>query len=394
MVQPLRGRLFVIGVDGVPPDLVRTAIDRGRAPAFAAIAERGLSGVVDVTPAGLPPLSPRIWTTYVTGQLPRVHGLKGFVYSDAAGEDLLYGSIDRKVPALWNIATQLGRSVGVVNWWATSPAEPVDGFVISDLYADVVAARRAKPFRGSFHWDITRVVYPAELLDELGALSPIHRKVGFSVAQAEIVDMNVFETASVALDEHPVEVVLVYVRAFDELAHMGWHTHEPHPFEAKPKRDVITDYLQRLDWLLGRFLAERVRDDDHLMILSDHGFERDKDPQKKGGTHESRRTTQALLMMAGPRLRRGTLAKPVGVLDVLPTMLELAGLPAAEDMPGRVVRQAFEDRQSLLPRVASYAFDESADRSERETSGDAAMKERLRALGYIDDDKPAGKPRN
>src|SRR5439155_3923602 len=40
---------------------------------------------------------------------------------------------DRRVPALWNITTSRGRTVGVVGWWCTWPAERVQGTIFSDF---------------------------------------------------------------------------------------------------------------------------------------------------------------------------------------------------------------------------------------------------------------------
>ena len=36
------------------------------------------------------------------------------------------------MPAIWNVASASGLSVGVVGWWATHPAEIVNGFFVSD----------------------------------------------------------------------------------------------------------------------------------------------------------------------------------------------------------------------------------------------------------------------
>ena len=54
---------------------------------------------------------------------------------------------------MWNLASQAGRKVGVVGWWATHPAEEVNGFFVSD---------RASPLLFS---DLPRagVAYPASL---------------------------------------------------------------------------------------------------------------------------------------------------------------------------------------------------------------------------------------
>jgi hypothetical protein len=384
ITRDLQGRLVVLGIDGLPPALLLQAIRDGLVPSFAAIYRDGAFGSVDVTAAGMPPLSPRIWTTYSTGQLPEVHGIRRFVYHGDDGGETLYNSTNRLVPAIWNIATQLGRSIGVVNWWASSPAEAVRGFLISDLYNDVALARLATRLGARIDRDARRVLYPPSLATALRSVTVVDRKIGLSTSRAEEVDGNILELAVVALQEHPVEVLLVYTRAFDELAHVAWGTHEPRPGE-EVKSDLILDYLQRYDWLFEHFLRE-IGPQDHLMILSDHGFERSESTTGLGGTHESDKTTQALLMLKGPRIRSGVMLDPVDVLDVMPTMLELAGLPAAKDMPGKVAAQAFRPGQDrFLPRVDSYELIRSEKDEVEESAGDEAMKERLRALGYIDD---------
>ena len=378
------GRLIVLGVDGLPPEFLRQVVDAGRVPAFDRLFRGGAMGEVNVLRTRLPPLSPRIWTSFVTGQVPEVHGIRGFVHREE-GEEILYDSTMRKSPAIWNIASQLGKKVGVVNWWATSPAEAVHGFMISDLYNDVAATQMANSLHAVFERDAARVVYPRSLVDLLAGLQPLKHHVGASVVRAEEVDANVMEMAVVALRAHPVDVFLVYTRAFDELSHMAWPTHEPLPGES-PKRDLIVDYVERYDWLLERFL-KLLGPSDHLMVLSDHGFERArKEKGRLGGTHESAKTANGVFLLYGPRIRRGVRLQRIDVLDVLPTMLELAGLPAAEDMPGRIAAAAFlPSERRFLPRVKSYELADGGSVGRRDSAGDDAMKERLRALGYLDD---------
>ena len=386
--RSVRGRLVVLGIDGLPPGLLREAIDGGRVPHFERLVREGAFGVVNVESTGLPPLSPRVWTSFATGQVPSVHGLTGFTYRDEGGRDLLFSSAQRKTPAIWNIATRLGRSVGVVNWWATAPAEKVDGFMISDLYSDVAMAARARSLGAGLARDAKTVVYPHELTRDLRAVTAVDRKIGISPRRAEEVDANVMELAEVASRHHPVDILLVYTRAFDELAHMTWHTHERLPGEAELPGNAVLEFLERYDWLLGRFLRG-IAPEDHLMLLSDHGFERYPDRQKGGGTHDTAETAKALFFVKGPRIRAGVnLAAEVDVLDVLPTMLELAGLPSAENLPGRIAEEAFlPDERNFLAKVSSYELlrPVQEEAAAGESIGDDAMKERLRALGYLDD---------
>ncbi len=378
-----RGRLVVLGIDALPPDLIRRLARARLLPSFAELLREGTNADIDVRPVGLPPLSPRIWTTYVTGQLPQDHGILSFVVDKGTDREVLYDASHRKVPALWNIASQLGRSVGVVNWWATAPAEHIDGFVVSDLFSDVEMVLRPDNIRKKSEVGAERLVYPVSLLDKLRKIPPARRIVGVSPQRAEEVDSKILELARVAVADHPVDILLVYIRAFDELAHHAWHTHERRNDEP-PVHDAIVDYLRRVDWLLGRF-ERQLGADDHLVVLSDHGFERQADPQELGGTHKSARTARALFLARGPRIRPRATAEPISAVDVLPILLDLAGLPAAENMPGRVPRSIFLTGESeVLARVESYTS-QAAMEPVGGAGADETIKERLRALGYLED---------
>jgi hypothetical protein len=44
-------------------------------------------------------------------------------------------STERRVPAIWNMASGAGRQVVVLGLWATWPAEPVRGLLVADRFA-------------------------------------------------------------------------------------------------------------------------------------------------------------------------------------------------------------------------------------------------------------------
>ena len=67
-----------------------------------------------------------------TGKKPSKHGIVAFAWKDEEGTPHLYLSSDRKTHALWNIASEAGLTVGVVNWWNTYPPERVRGVIVSD----------------------------------------------------------------------------------------------------------------------------------------------------------------------------------------------------------------------------------------------------------------------
>ena len=81
----------------------------------------------------VPILSPVVWTTLATGVGPDTHRVLDFQEVDpATGQKMPISGRSRAVPAIWNVASASGLSVGVVGWWATHPAEEVKGFFVTD----------------------------------------------------------------------------------------------------------------------------------------------------------------------------------------------------------------------------------------------------------------------
>jgi hypothetical protein len=92
------------------------------------------------------------------------------------------------------------------------------------------------------------------------------------------------------------------------------------------------------------------------------------------GTHEAR----GIFLAAGEGVRRGAQLAEVTLLDVTPTILAAAGLPASREMPGRNVIEGWrepprvDDHDALLTGLRWIDGREGVD------------EERLRALGYAE----------
>ena len=110
----------------------------------------------------MPILSPVVWTTLATGVGPDVHRLLDFQEVDpATGQKVPISGRSRAVPAIWNVASANGLSVGVVGWWATHPAEEVKGFFVSDHASPILfrgLPRRASAYPESLAAAVERVV--------------------------------------------------------------------------------------------------------------------------------------------------------------------------------------------------------------------------------------------
>jgi len=99
-------------------------------PSFSALRQQGAWGRLRSLK---PLLSPVVWTTIATGRTPLDHHISDFTALDrATGERVPVTSRMRTVKALWNIFSDQGRTAAVIGWWATWPAESIQGTIVSD----------------------------------------------------------------------------------------------------------------------------------------------------------------------------------------------------------------------------------------------------------------------
>ena len=127
--EPSRSRVLLVGLDGASPRIVREMFEAGELPHLAGLADRGLFVPLR---SSIPLHSPRIWASIATGKTPEKHGIDAFVKRDEKGRNRLLLSSDRRTHALWNIVSDAGRRVAVINWWNTFPPEVIEGVMVSD----------------------------------------------------------------------------------------------------------------------------------------------------------------------------------------------------------------------------------------------------------------------
>jgi tetratricopeptide (TPR) repeat protein len=421
-----RGRVIVLGLDGVDPEVVDLLLAEGQLPNFARMR---LGGAYGRLRSSKPLLSPIIWTTIATGKPPLEHGITHFVArNEKTGVELPVTSAMRRVRALWNILSDAGRDVAVVGWWASWPAEAVRGAVVSDhtcyhfLFEDGA--------RGSA--DPAGVTFPPELL---GELSPwIRRPADVGPAEvARFVDVPVEDLArpfdfqddlshfrwalataesyrGIGLQlwrERRPDVLLVYVEAVDSTSHLFGHLFRAGalagPLAEQQRRygRAAEEMYRYADEIVGDYLAA-LDDDTTLVVLSDHGFELGALHEDPTRTRDLRRVSErfhredGILYLYGNRVPAARRLEQPAILDVAPTVLALAGVPAAADMPGRVLAEGVRLPADLvaMPRsVVSYEPARPVAGAPTPTAGEAidpAIVEHLRALGYLETDSPKG----
>lgn len=407
---PPARRILVLGLDGLDPEVVSQLVAEGQLPNFARLAREGATGRMYVEE---PLLSPIIWTTLATGREPRDHGIGHFTARLAGTSEVVpVTSAMRRVPAVWNLFSDAARKVAVVGWWATWPAEAVYGTIASDhlalhFLANVEQAgasdeglvsppealpeirRHVRSMATLSRAELERYAAP----EGIDLVTPFDFQDGFSHLRWAVAAAETYR--NVGLDLWPRErpdLLMVYLEAVDTVSHLFGHLYRRADLagdlaaEQKIYGRAVEGAYRLADETLGSYLAAL---DEHtvLIVLSDHGFALGELPDAPRSAHELQRVSEryhrpeAYFGAIGAGVAAGTRLDRVTPLDLTPTLLAIAGLPPARDMPGRVLPQLARE----VARIPSYGREERTPTRTEETDGlaDRALIEKLTALGYL-----------
>ncbi|HWF08488.1 MAG TPA: alkaline phosphatase family protein [Bryobacteraceae bacterium] len=398
-------RVVLLGWDAADWQIINPLLDAGLMPNLRKLVERGVMGRIETLQ---PPLSPLLWTSIATGKTGDKHGILGFLEPDpVGGRARPVTSSSRQVEALWNILDQSGLRSLVLNWFASHPAEPIAGAVVSNAFAKVTGPRHVE-------WPLApRSIHPASREEALAGLR-VHPGeltgddlVPFIPKLDEIdqkTDKRPFELASILaeaitiqaaatwlMENEPWDFLAVYFDAIDRAGHHFMRYRAPRLSEV-PERDfdiyrnVIDGLYCFHDMMLGR-VVDLAGPGAAIVLLSDHGFQsgRLRPEGTKADAPLMWHRSHGMLCMAGPGIRRDELVHGAGLLDVAPSILAMFGLPRGADMPGRVLAEAFEEP---VPIEIIPSWEDGKNRAaptpEEDSWAAAAVLAQLADLGYID----------
>ena len=409
MLDPLANKVLLVGWDAADWRMIRPLLDRGEMPALASLMKRGAWGNLATI---RPMLSPMLWTSIATGKRADKHGIYGFVEPkpDATGIRPV-SSTSRHCKAIWNIAAQNGLRSCVVNWFASHPAEPVPGSVVSDAYFSLIQPGVGQP-------DLPEAsVHPQELRGPLSRLMVDPAEIDGATLQAFVpraaeIDQSrdprllhlatlLARAASVqaasrfCLENTDWDLGCVLFGAIDEFGHHFMPFHPPvlpgvDPKDADLYRDVMVGCYRFQDLMLQSML-EAAGPDTTTIVVSDHGFYHDQSrPSIRADENpEAWHRPYGIAAMAGPGVRPGQRLHGASLLDVTPTILYLLGLPVGADMDGRPWVELIDtDRpaQQIISwdHVGGKLVSPASSDGLSEASASALAMRHLADLGYLD----------
>jgi predicted AlkP superfamily phosphohydrolase/phosphomutase/Flp pilus assembly protein TadD len=419
--EPVR-KLILLGVDGGDWTLIKPLVEQGKLPNFGRLIAGGATGILRSME---PTLSPLLWTSMATGKNPEEHGILSFTVRDpATGEKVPVTRLHRRVDAFWNFLSDADLTVDIVGWLATYPPEEIDGVMVTDKVGYLA-------FAGPSDTSATNPVFPDSRREEIeklivrgnsityGEFKPFlhideaefnaNRDLPFDPANPVNNAIQLYASAKSfcdiglhLLETDDPDVLAVYFEFVDAMGHLFMPYAPPRQEgidegDYEKFKDAVEEAYVFQDKIIGQFM-EKMGENTVLMIVSDHGF-KSGDARLRGradvwaGKAAMWHRLDGIIGFYGDGVKSGYTMEKAEILDVTPTILALAGLPRALDMPGTVLAGAFEPRLASRfnpHEVATLGRERPPGPADEAVAGsmDKEALKKLEALGYISGESP------
>lgn len=419
LAEPTGTKVLLVGWDGADWLMIRPLLEQGKLPNLARLIRGGVSGELRSEP---PLLSPLVWTTIATGKRVEEHGIADFLVQDTDTGDMVpISSNSRRVHALWTILSAFDLTSDVVAWWATWPAEQIDGIMVTDRVAyqlfdyDESEDPQGKVYpprvwpRVEDHlvpaeevgWEKVRRfidITPEELDRRWDSLPPERRQEDLVNHLRKIIaTTDSYQAIALDLLRRQADLTMVYFEGTDTVGHR-FARYLPPRMEGVSAEEVarfghaLPAYYEYVDELLGELL-DAVDDDTVVLLVSDHGFftgeaRPESDPSDFAGGAPQWHRLYGIIVGDGPGIERAELTS-ASIFDVAPTILATLGLPVPRDMSGKVLTPLLPPAARAAPdggerRLASFeVLPRVLPQARMASREDEERLRELVALGYV-----------
>jgi len=448
-IASLKEKIIIIGIDGADPDVIRELIANRDIPNLEFLIKNGCFGIHNPKEDLHSLWSPVIWTSVATGRSPEYHGINSELCEDLYDNSAIFFALSkyRKVPALWDIFSQYGKQVAIINWWVTFPASKVKGCMVTsfafNIFKDiaeiflkknnVTTKLNFKNLKGFTYpqnllYDLKEIIHNPHYENEMDIkLKQISKKLS-DVLISDKTEVEVFDpqpkSAKVfyklkdlaafyeldkevlAITEHLLnrttspDLVMTYFLGVDTFSHIFWYYRckdfldcyqkEKQPFYNKNYCHLVNNYYKIIDAYIGKILKFSNKND-IIIVCSDHGFELRNDfahQLMQGRIRTGEHRSKGVIFIYGNHIKKNIFLPQVSLLDIFPTVLYLKGLPLSKDLEGRILFECIDDKFSGQRKpvfVQKYRFTtiKSSDKDFETCPFREDMLKRLRTLGYL-----------
>lgn len=414
--------LVLIGLDGAEWSVMTPMLERGELPNIQKLIDSGVSTGL-INPGAM--ISPPVWTTFITGEHPAKHGILDHVFPyDGSSPKQPVDSTLRLKPALWNIASEAGLRSAVFGYFASWPAEDINGLIVSDRalqgfpnsifpetmvpeiqkLADKLALKKGKN-------EFLKRYYPwgYRVRQASDPKSPYHKAARLIVGRADRTFLNdeLVRQSALSIQSNAYDFIVVYLRSADLASHSFWREYDDNGFASpadpelkKLLGNVIPESYRFLDESIGD-LMEKFGSNANYVVVSDHGFASAKKElvvqNKFNSVLTGNHLPVGVFIASGPDIRSESDLKSglqVTSLDIMPTLTRLLDLPIAENISGKTLGSILTPKfkkSHPVKTIVAYEMDGFArPYNSAELVNQAAELGSLTGLGYIGGESASG----
>jgi len=251
-------KFMVIGIDGVPYELIVELIKKGIMPNFKKLTEKYRFIKTQVP---LPEISSVSWTSFMTGMNPGEHGIYGFMEINNKNYTYKFPSFPfLPVKTIWERIEEKGKRSIIINLPNTYPVRKINGYLISGFVA----------------LDLENAVYPKEFFE---FLKDIDYKVDVDTSlgrkDKKFFIKELFETLNKRmlvykkLKNKKWDLFFFIITGTDRLHHFLFNAKDS---ENHPHHKDFLEYYNYVDKVIGEITEDMESSGIPFIILSDHGF--------------------------------------------------------------------------------------------------------------------------
>jgi predicted AlkP superfamily phosphohydrolase/phosphomutase len=264
-------RLVILGLDGATWTVLDPMRRRGLMPNLDALLQNAAYGTSTST---VPPVTTAAWTTMMTGCNPPRHGVFDHRYFDAAAGRMKVNHSGRiRVPTLWQLLSDAGRSVVCLNLPGLFPPPALRGVVVSGMDAPhLEGALQGCPEFGAK----LRAEVPGYSLRYFWKRAPQSLEELTSNAQLTVESFRGRAEGGLLADRHVPDwsVLLVQFQNLDPFQHRVWRylNVDETGIDDPAWNAAAAEVIRGLDSAIGILCELADRRGAAVMAISDHGF--------------------------------------------------------------------------------------------------------------------------
>lgn len=272
----MKDKVLIIGIDGGTWKILGPAIEQGHMPYLKNLRQKGSSGILKST---IPPVTPAAWTAFQTGRNAGKTSVFSFCAWDIKNRREVISNASNFKRTLWEIVSENGGKVGVLNVPMTYPPQPVNGWVVTGFVTPSIESE---------------FTYPADLKQKLMEALPDYDIFNQSrMKNMELGGLDIFveqmvqclesrsSAAEFLMKNDCPDLLMVHFQASDAIQHRYWgYLEEGQPkFDPEKKSYILTRFYAALDRNIEKIASaftNATGAEPTIFVISDHGFQLNK----------------------------------------------------------------------------------------------------------------------